>query len=375
MAGQIPQLPSLIHTSTVVVSVVFPLLSLFSIYLRWSARRLGKQTFHADDWWIVISWITSLGLSILLWVTAAKTGIDQMKGDPMQGISNSLLCLWLASALVQLPLGAVKISILLFYKRIFSIGCSKFALAVWVAIAFIGAWVWLFFLLVIFQLNPVSGAWTGIGRLRFDSAALGLGQVGTSIGLDLLVLCFPLPVIHKLQLSTRKKWAVGMIFWLGAFCVVMAIVRLILLNESIQTVVDATGFNTVFVQWKNFIFMVLEPNCSIIAACLPCYGPLFKGAWNMESLVRSFRSVFSLQSRGSRDASRNNGNDYSKFSDKSGPQSDANSTADSQLELNGGQKGRAFVEIERISHGSRDEESNLDGINVTRGVQVIRHDV
>ncbi|KAF2728065.1 hypothetical protein EJ04DRAFT_450090 [Polyplosphaeria fusca] len=372
MTTEIPQLPSLIHTSTVVVSVIFPALSLLSIYIRWSARRMGKQTFHSDDWWIVISWLSSLGLSILLWVTAARTGIDQMKGDPMKGISNSLLCLWLASALVQLPLGAVKISILLFYKRIFSIGNEKFAVAVWITIALIGAWTWLFFLLVIFQLDPVSGAWTGVGRLRFDSAALGLGQVGTSIGLDLLVLCFPLPVIHKLQLSTKKKWAVGTIFWLGAFCVVAAIVRLVLLNESIHTVVDATGFNTVFVQWKNFIFMILEPNCSIIAACLPTYGPLFKGAWNMESLMRSFRSVFSLQSRGSGAASRPT-NDYSKFSDKSTPQSDANST-NSQFELNNGHKGRGFVEIERMSHGSRDEE-DVNGINVTRGVQVIRHDV
>lgn len=42
--------------------------------------------------------------------------------------------------------------------------------------------------------------------------------------------------------------------------------------------------------------MILEPNCSIIAACLPCYGPLVAGGRQPESLIRSFRSVFSLHS-------------------------------------------------------------------------------
>lgn len=45
--------------------------------------------------------------------------------------------------------------------------------------------------------------------------------------------------------------------------------------------------------------MILEPNCSIIAACLPCYGPLFVGGRAPESLIRSVRSVFSLRSQGS----------------------------------------------------------------------------
>lgn len=52
-------------------------------------------------------------------------------------------CLWLASALVQLPLAAVKISILLFYKRIFC--TQKFGIAVWVAIFLVSCWSIIFF--------------------------------------------------------------------------------------------------------------------------------------------------------------------------------------------------------------------------------------
>jgi hypothetical protein len=44
-----------------------------------------------------------------------------------------------------------------------------------------------------------------------------------------------------------------------------------------------------------YIFGTMEPNCSIIAACLPCYGPLCTGDRTAESLVTSVRSVMSIR--------------------------------------------------------------------------------
>lgn len=55
-----------------------------------------------------------------------------------------------------------------------------------------------------------------MGTFRFDTVALGLAQVGTSIALDFVVLLFPLPVIWTLHMPPRRKIAIGMIFWLGA---------------------------------------------------------------------------------------------------------------------------------------------------------------
>lgn len=50
--------------------------------------------------------------------------------------------------------------------------------------------------------------------------------------------------------------------------------------------------------------MVLEPNCSIIAACLPCYGTLFAKGQSLGSIIKSARSMFSLRSQGSSSRSR-----------------------------------------------------------------------
>jgi hypothetical protein len=68
--------------------------------------------------------------------------------------------------------------------------------------------------------------------------------------------------------------------------------------------------------------MVLEPNCSILAACLPTYGPLLSGGRAPESLVRSVRSVFSLRSARSNNASAT-----------SLPRSRNKSAGESQVEL------------------------------------------
>jgi hypothetical protein len=164
----------------------------------------------------------------------------------------------------------------------------------------------------------VSASWTGKGRFNFDIVSFGLAQAGTSLTLDILILTFPLPMIWNLHLQRRRKVAVGMIFWLGGFCCVAAIVRLVLLHNVLSTTVStaAEGYNLLCksekvsgylrpadlaldIQSKPYIFTIVEPNCSIIAACLPCYGTLARswGGRAPESLVRSVRSVLSLASR------------------------------------------------------------------------------
>lgn len=61
----------------------------------------------------------------------------------------------------------------------------------------------------------MSESWHG-GRMRYDMSALGLAQVGSSIALDVIVLCFPLPIIIRMSLSGKKKCMVFLMFWLGA---------------------------------------------------------------------------------------------------------------------------------------------------------------
>ncbi|KAI8966715.1 hypothetical protein F5Y11DRAFT_361781 [Daldinia sp. FL1419] len=309
---------TLVTKPLIIVSVIIPLLSLGAIYLRFKARSMARLQLQADDWWIITSWILAISLSINSWVFGTIAGIDYYKIDPTIGTTDSLKCILVSSCLLQPALTVVKIAILLFYKRVFSSN-KQFRVAVWIAIALVSCWGILFSFLVLLETDPVSGSWTGKGHSRFSPTPLALSQVGTSIGLDVVVLCFPLPVIYGLHMPTRKKIFVGLIFWLGAFCCVAAIVRLVLVSQSLNQVNQSR--NAVYTQSVQFIFMILEPNCSIIAACLPCYGPLVAGGRAPESIVRSVQSVLSLQSLRSRRSVSNSGA-------QQGPEDD------SQLQLN-----------------------------------------
>ncbi|ORY11851.1 hypothetical protein BCR34DRAFT_564780 [Clohesyomyces aquaticus] len=328
--------PSLVTTSVVVVSTIFPVLSLITILFRYKARRVARLPLQSDDWWIVVSWLLTLPLTINVWTFGSIIGVDYFKIDPIEGTQKSLMCILISSVVLQPALASVKISVLLFYKRIFAKGSHTFEVAAWIGIAVVACWGIIFFFLILLCGDPISTAWTGVGKFRYDAVRLGYAQSGTSIALDLVVLAYPLPVILGLHMNGTRKLAVMFIFWLGAFCAVAAITRLILLRQSLDLVVQSKGFEAVYNQAKQFCFMLLEPNCSIMAACLPCYGPLFAHGRGMESMLRSVRSVFSLRSRSSNQGSatsRNWSSGLPKSSDVDGSESQVELTKNPESTL------------------------------------------
>ncbi|KAI1114205.1 hypothetical protein F5Y14DRAFT_415006 [Nemania sp. NC0429] len=355
------QVPSLLSTGLIVVSVIIPLLSIASISLRFRARRLARLPLYADDWWIIVAWLFAFSLSINAWIFSSLVGINNLNVDPVIGTQQSLLCILVSSLLVQIALTVVKIAILLFYKRIFS--TRIFRVIVWVTIGLVSIWGILFFFLVLLESDPVSASWNPMPgfRFRFSPFPLALSQVGTSIALDFVVLFLPVPIIFRLHMATRKKIAIGLIFWLGSFCCVAAIVRAVLLSRSLQNVVQSQ--NAVYTQSLQFIFMILEPNFSIVAACLPTLGPLFIGARGPESMIRSVRSFLSIGSRNS----------------KNGPETERPYTevgsARSDIELHGRNDWPGSKHDVKVVTSTEQEHTQYfgkSGINVTTGIEIDR---
>lgn len=108
----------------------------------------------------------------------------------------------------------VKISIVLFYKQIFA--TQMFKRIANVLLVVILAWLTAFFLTTLFQAWPISTNWTGMGTIIMNEGAMYIAATVTDIILDITVLCMPLPMIRSLNLSTKKKWNLVGIFWLGA---------------------------------------------------------------------------------------------------------------------------------------------------------------
>ncbi|KAI1413997.1 hypothetical protein F5Y13DRAFT_197921 [Hypoxylon sp. FL1857] len=305
------RVPALITTGLVTVSVIFPVLSLICVFFRYKARRATRAPLLADDWWILASWVFSLFLSIDVWVVGSITGIDYYKIDPAEGIQDSVIALCVSGVVTQVALTLVKIGVLFYYKRIFP--GPKFAIAVWIGIVITACWgITLFFVsgpdslygkgygayslqLLMFQGDTVKGTFRGTARWVVDTTQLGLAQAWTSIVLDVMILCYPLPMIFSLRMKPGRKVAIALIFWLGLFCCVAAAVRSALVKQNIEKVSESAGLQ-IHSEYMEIIFVIIEPNCSIIAACLPCYVHLLNRGSRLETLLQSARSIFSLQS-------------------------------------------------------------------------------
>ncbi|KAI1440243.1 hypothetical protein F5Y02DRAFT_411638 [Annulohypoxylon stygium] len=261
------KVPTLMTTGLVVVSVVFPALSLICVILRFRARYVTCAPLLEDEWWILASWMFSLFLSIDVWIVGGITGIDYYKINLAEGLKDSVI-----------------VRLLLFYKRIFP--TPRFKIAVWIGIVITACWgITLFFAI----------QFTGTARWVLDTTQLGLAQAWTSIVLDVAILCYPLPIIFSSHMETSRKIVIALIFWLGLFCCVAAAVRLVLVKQNIEKVSKSAGLQ-IHSKYVEIMFVIIEPNCSIIAAFLPCYGYLLNNGATIDSMVRSARSIFSLGS-------------------------------------------------------------------------------
>ncbi len=119
-----------------------------------------------------------------------------------------------------LTITAVKISILLLYRRIFDTAAFKKVILVVGTLCV--AWLFADIFGMLFFCSPMSAFWDL--ALIFsnhcrDIQAMLYGITISNMFLDIILLCMPLPMIWKLALSPRKKVEVGCLFLIGGLCV------------------------------------------------------------------------------------------------------------------------------------------------------------
>lgn len=79
-------------------------------------------------------------------------------------------------------------------------------------------------------------------------------------------------------------------------CCIAASIRFYYLYQSNHQVLTGPRPNLYYNATRGFIWAHIEPNCSIVAACLPTYGPLFMENKSLAGWWTSFRSFISLGS-------------------------------------------------------------------------------
>lgn len=130
-------------------------------------------------------------------------------------LSQLTVLVYICEIFYVLTISLVKISILIFYLRVFP--TQAFRVRCWAVIAFIAAGSIAFMFATIFQCSPISFVFNknlhGGKCVNFNTATWVNGAF--NIFQDLLIIALPISEVRKLQLEVKKKISLYIMFALG----------------------------------------------------------------------------------------------------------------------------------------------------------------
>ncbi|KAF1937174.1 hypothetical protein EJ02DRAFT_386148 [Clathrospora elynae] len=239
----------------------------------------------ADDYSVFA--VTLLGVPSVVMIDRGIVpnglGMDVWK-VPFDHITNFVRWLYVLEAMYFLQIATLKLTLLFFFLRIFPKPLIRKLL--WATIAFTTAWATSFVIAGIFQCQPISYYWTSWDKERpgkcMNINALAWSNAIINVVLDMWMLALPLYEVFQLQMSTRKKLSVAVMFCVGTFVTVVSILRLkSLVKFAVSS--NPTWDQAEVIHWSN-----IEINTGIICACLPAVRVV---------LVRMFPSILGSSSR------------------------------------------------------------------------------
>ena len=264
----------LASTASIVISVV-------AIVLRLASRKILRLPFQADDYTICFAGLLVVAISSI--AIKYRALIPLAMSDEVFEKNAPLYAFW---QLEGLALTVVRISVLLFYTRLFAASAGTrqryLVLTLWVCV---GLWFFINNFTLAFACNPMSHLFDAYYAGPFQCIELDrffiFAQI-FSIGLGIAILTVPFSAVYGLQVGALKKTGVAAVFLLGGLSMAITLARLIVFIMSLGKH-GASHFKA-FAYWT-----VLEPGAEIAAACLPTMGPLL-------NIRRHWRK---LQSKGS----------------------------------------------------------------------------
>ncbi|KAK8017412.1 hypothetical protein PG993_013738 [Apiospora rasikravindrae] len=272
---------------TVGVMTTCLVLATASYALRVYARLTTAAKIWYDDWWMSVVMVISVAMS-----TSIFLGLDFGSGTHQQylpeetvqsfkKVSVYFLLFGILVVAVKLTLAqnlyvymilwsfgvfAVKVGILLFYWRVFTI--RYFRRSVLAVGALSTAILLVNFFTFTFQCWPIERFWDEsvkqggcIAQTEFYLASAIINVVG-----DVVVLVLPLPVVWSLHTSQNKKWSLSFLFLLGAFVCVASIFRILAVEE-----INPKDFT--FSNVGGGLWSTVEVEVGFICANLPSIRP------------------------------------------------------------------------------------------------------
>ncbi|KAL8725041.1 MAG: hypothetical protein Q9181_006563 [Wetmoreana brouardii] len=301
------------------VGVTFTILPIFVVGLRFYARRTSRTIIGLDDWCIVFALLlcTAGGVAVILGMAGVAAAIGGMGQHQRLGPHGELIhtseltnyekvpgrnrpshakdmltryhqCRYVDEIVTTLNLGVIKLSILLFYRRLFIVKSFKIASAIMMAI--VASWAVSFTAAMIAQCTRPSYFWKlfeeGYPTHCFHIFKMYQGLAYSDLILDVLVLSLPIPMVASLHMPWKTKIRVIDVLMLGSVVIGSGIARLVTFLQVINLGSrEPEEFLTDIVYYSAgpLFWMFAENAIAIIGACLPTLAPLWSGKHHLAS--------------------------------------------------------------------------------------------
>ncbi|KUJ09021.1 uncharacterized protein LY89DRAFT_741320 [Mollisia scopiformis] len=278
-----------IAIAIIVLGIVASLVVFVRLAYRYSTKRLG-----IDDY----AMIPAVMFYIAWTAMAAYFNLHSGIGKPIEEITYGEFIIFfkgifVAAWMYPLMSASIRVSILLFYRRIFAKGYLFYSSTIWILLALQGAYVIAFEIIPGFSCHPIADAWDPVNRITncsdlYINATEAL--YSTSLAFDVILLIFPIYAISRLQMPLKKRLGVFVIFILGAAAGIVAAYKLRIF------VYETTHWEPTDPSWWNFeaaaynlpqyndygktfwIPSQVEPTVAMIGTSLPALLQLYASA-------------------------------------------------------------------------------------------------
>ncbi|RFU32873.1 hypothetical protein B7463_g3473, partial [Scytalidium lignicola] len=253
-------------TASYCVSGVGMGLAFLFVAQRIYVKRFIRNTFGFDDYLVVVAWMFSVAIQglILRGFVEGYMGVHAWEIPLTKFIKFLKFGFYIEPILYVLPTILTKLALLLFYLQLgnrekWFTGAVYFAIIVTV-----GSNISVIFS-VIFACTPVRKAWDPAVTWGscIDRPALFQATAVFGIVTDVLIMCIPIPMVIRLQMSRFKKAGLLFLFIIGSATVVTSIIRLYLLVTSLGSA-DQSWSGGPIVMW-----ICIEANLLVMCACIP----------------------------------------------------------------------------------------------------------
>ncbi|KAL6154868.1 hypothetical protein ACJQWK_00888 [Exserohilum turcicum] len=278
------------------IAFVLTPITFFVVFSRLWVRFRMQRNAGLDDWLMVVALPLVMAMAILIPWTADKyhSGVHIWDVDLTLFEVQRKLILTI-EVLFVVGTGLVKVSILLFFRRLGSRGTSKaFRITTWVAIGFQVASTITFFISPLVGCRPISAYWEQSNVINIalgkkfncnqEGAAMAAAGVISTVQ-DVICALLPNFIYWKAKIPFRQKAALMAIFatayGAAAFGALRTYSTYVLFYET---------YDVSWQLWEIWNWTLLELHIGVICANAPAFKVFAKKYLNVKSLVSKDQS-------------------------------------------------------------------------------------